>query len=105
MMMADEDNDQVESVTPLSDYQHPRDLAKEALSKWRGAQLLVEKPIKHSRRTADEVLGTSEHSRVIFTKNAVRYYRQHKVRKNWIWLIPLVVFLLCVILVAVKTHG
>jgi hypothetical protein len=103
-MMADKDNDQIESVTPLSDYEHPRDLAKEALSKWRGAQLLIEKPTKHSKRTPDEILGSSEHSRVIFTKNAVRYYRQHRVRRNWIWLVPVIVFLLCVILVAVKIY-
>jgi len=71
-----EKDDQVENVIPMCDLgemtvSKARTVAKEAIERWRAAQLINEKPKpKHSIRTADEVLGVSEHNPRYFIEHA-----------------------------------
>lgn len=82
--MMPEKDDQVESITPLSDYKSAQELGKEAVERWRGKNLLKQSEPVVIRRTPDEVLGTNTHEKRFISNSAV-WHRGN----NWSWLMNL----------------
>lgn len=72
-------NDEVESVTPMSDRPHPRTVAREAAQGYRAMRNMFQPDIR--RLSQSDIDGIGERSTVSFTRRATKYHRASLLRR------------------------